>query len=203
MPGLTRRSLLKLAGLGTAAGTAAFGTRAASAKATAPEGVPGQGQSYDAMQHAAHTMGPVGRVPTDRFDPAVFLRSWNFSQLAPAERARFYRETPRPDGTLLREYQLHHRRSRDRDRAWHLLSGLDLQRPGARADAARDRRRSRPRHLRQPGLASAHDSFPRLASARDGRLAARAPGDARRADSSTSSTPIPSACTCITATPSR
>ena len=89
MPGLTRRSLLKLAGLGTAAGSAAFGTRAVS----------GQGQSYDAMQHAAHTMGPVGRVPTDRFDPAVFLRSWNFSQLAPAERARFYRETPRPDGT--------------------------------------------------------------------------------------------------------
>ena len=107
MPGTTRRSLLKLAGLGTAAGTAAFGTRAASAKATAPEGVPGQGQSYDAMQHAAHTMGPVGRVPTDRFDPAVFLRSWNFSQLAPAERARFYRETPRPGGTLLREYELH------------------------------------------------------------------------------------------------
>ena len=107
MSGISRRSLLKLAGLGTAAGTAALGTRAAFAKATAAEGVSGQGApSYDAAQHAAHTMGPVGRVSTDRFNPATYLRSWNFSNLAPAERARFYRETPRPDGSLLREYDL-------------------------------------------------------------------------------------------------
>jgi FtsP/CotA-like multicopper oxidase with cupredoxin domain len=98
MPPMTRRSLLKLAGLGTAAGTAAFGTRAAFAKATEPEGLSGQ--------HAAHLMGPVGRVPTDRFNPAVFLRNWNFSELPPAERALKYRETARPDGTRLREYEL-------------------------------------------------------------------------------------------------
>jgi FtsP/CotA-like multicopper oxidase with cupredoxin domain len=105
MPGISRRSLLKLAGLGTAAGTAALGTRAAFAKA--PAGVSGQPvQPNDVMQHAAHTMGPVGRVATDRFNPTTFLRSWNFSQLPPAERARFYRETPRPDGSLLREYDL-------------------------------------------------------------------------------------------------
>ena len=67
----------------------------------------------------------------------------------------------------------------------------------------RDRRRPRPRHVRQPGLAPAHDSLPRLASARDGRLAAGAPGHAGRARSSTSSTPSPSACTSTTATPCR
>jgi FtsP/CotA-like multicopper oxidase with cupredoxin domain len=97
MSGISRRSLLKLAGLGTAAGTAALGTRGVSGQPVQPN---------DVMQHAAHTMGPVGRVATDRFNPTMFLRSWNFSQLPPAERARFYRETPRPDGSLLREYDL-------------------------------------------------------------------------------------------------
>jgi FtsP/CotA-like multicopper oxidase with cupredoxin domain len=104
---MTRRSLLKLAGLGTAAGTTALGTRAGFARAREAGGVSGQAApSYGAMSHAAHMMGPVGRVPTDRFDPAVFLRSWNFSNLPPSGRGRFYRETPRPDGTLLREYNL-------------------------------------------------------------------------------------------------
>jgi len=37
----------------------------------------------------------------------MFLRAWNFSDLAPAERSRFYRETPRPDGSLLREYEIY------------------------------------------------------------------------------------------------
>lgn len=96
MPALSRRSLLRLAGLGAAAGTARLGGARLS----------GQGQPAGAMLHAAHTMGPVGRVSTEAFDPAVFTRSWNFNQLPPAERARFYRETDRPDGTLLREYEL-------------------------------------------------------------------------------------------------
>jgi FtsP/CotA-like multicopper oxidase with cupredoxin domain len=52
-------------------------------------------------------MGPVGRVSTERFNPTTFLRTWNFSDLAPAERSRFYKETPRPDGSLLREYELY------------------------------------------------------------------------------------------------
>jgi FtsP/CotA-like multicopper oxidase with cupredoxin domain len=93
----SRRSLLKLAGAGTAAGAAALGARGISAQA---------GQPYDAMRHAGHAMGPVGRVPTDRFDPSTYLRSWNFSHLPAAERARFYRETARPDGTRLREYEM-------------------------------------------------------------------------------------------------
>jgi len=97
MPQLSRRSLLKLAGLGTAAaGTAALSAHRVS----------GQAQPVDVMQHAAHTMGPVGRVGTDRFNPTTYLRTWNFSHLPPAERARFYRETPRPDGSLFREYEL-------------------------------------------------------------------------------------------------
>jgi FtsP/CotA-like multicopper oxidase with cupredoxin domain len=51
-------------------------------------------------------MGPVGRVDKSRFDPSMFLRAWNFSDVPAAERSRFYRETPRPDGTLLREYEI-------------------------------------------------------------------------------------------------
>ena len=107
MPHMSRRSLLKLAGLGTAAGTAAFGTSAAVAKATASQGVSGHsGHAQGPAPHAAHLMGPVGRVPTDRFNPTTYLRSWNFSEMPPAERALHYKETPRPDGTLLREYEL-------------------------------------------------------------------------------------------------
>jgi manganese oxidase len=97
MPPMSRRSLLKLAGLGAAAGTAAVSAHGISADA---------GQPYDAMSHAGHMTGPVGRVATDRFDPAKYLRSWNFSHLSEAERQRFYRETLRPDGTRLREYDL-------------------------------------------------------------------------------------------------
>ena len=76
---LSRRTLLKLAGLGTAAGTAAFGaTRAA-----------GQVQPHDTMEHAAHLSGPVGRIAAGGFDPTIFTRSWNFSHLPEEERRRF------------------------------------------------------------------------------------------------------------------
>jgi FtsP/CotA-like multicopper oxidase with cupredoxin domain len=51
-------------------------------------------------------MGTVGRVPSDVFNPTTFLTSWNFSDLAPEERSKYYRETPRPDGTMLREYEI-------------------------------------------------------------------------------------------------
>ena len=132
MPDLSRRSLFKLAGLGAAAGQPRLNTRAPSALGE-PEAVRG-------WSTRRTLMGPVGRVSTDVFDPAVFSGAWNFSDLPAAERARFYRETPRPDGSLLREYDHRRRRSRDRDRAGHLLSGVDVQRPGARA-----RRSARPK----------------------------------------------------------
>jgi FtsP/CotA-like multicopper oxidase with cupredoxin domain len=96
MRNLTRRSLLKLAGFGAAAGASALNTRALTLD---PPASP-------RMQHAGHAMGPVGRVPTDAFDPAVFLRSFNGSGLPDAERDRFYRHTPRPDGSLLRDYRI-------------------------------------------------------------------------------------------------
>lgn len=98
MLSFTRRSWLRLAGLGTAAGAGLLSAR----------NLAGQEQSgpYDAMAHAAHTMGPVGRVSTDLFHPGRFLRAWNFSDLPPDQRQRYYKETPRPDGTLLREYEI-------------------------------------------------------------------------------------------------
>ena len=74
MPNLSRRSLLKLAGLGTAAGTAAFGAA----------GVSGQSQPFGTMEHAAHTAGPIGRVSTAP---------------TPAKRRANFRFTPRVTGS--------------------------------------------------------------------------------------------------------
>jgi FtsP/CotA-like multicopper oxidase with cupredoxin domain len=97
-PSLSRRSLLQIAGLGTlATGAAALRGQPAAGPQTA---------MADHIGHATHAMGTVGRVSTETFDPMRFLRAWNFSDLPEGERARFYRETPRPDGTLLREYEI-------------------------------------------------------------------------------------------------
>ena len=67
------------------------------------------GQTANAEQspaHLTHAMGTVGRVQSNEFNPSSFLRSWNFSDLPAGQREEFYRETPRPDGTLLREYEI-------------------------------------------------------------------------------------------------
>jgi FtsP/CotA-like multicopper oxidase with cupredoxin domain len=96
MNNLTRRSLFKLAGLGTAAGTGVLASRNISA----------QESGHAAMGHGGHLMGAVGRVTPGVFNPTTFLRSWNFSDLPEERRAKFYHETPRPDGSLLREYEL-------------------------------------------------------------------------------------------------
>ena len=94
---ITRRSWIQLAGLGAAA--------AGVLRSNALRGSQDQGHT-PAMEHAAHTMGPVGDPDLSRFNPTNYLRAWNFSDLEPQERARYYRETPRPDGSLLREYEL-------------------------------------------------------------------------------------------------
>jgi FtsP/CotA-like multicopper oxidase with cupredoxin domain len=94
MLSFTRRTWLTLAGFGTAL----FGARSLA-------GQPRPG-ARETLAHAAHAMGPVGRVSTESFNPSAFLRAWNFSDLPPGQRERYYRETPRPDGTLLREYDL-------------------------------------------------------------------------------------------------
>jgi manganese oxidase len=49
----------------------------------------------------------VGSFSKAAFDPNAYLRSFNFSELAEPERSRYYRETPRPDGSLLREYDIY------------------------------------------------------------------------------------------------
>ena len=57
--------------------------------------------------HDNHAMGVIGRVGSDQLSPSKYLRAWNFSDVAPAERSKFYRETKRPDGTMLREFDIY------------------------------------------------------------------------------------------------
>ena len=97
MDSLTRRSWIRLAGFGTAA---AGLLRAATVRGAQDSAHP------PAMEHAAHTMGPIGAADLSRFNPTDFLRASNFSNLPPAEQSRYYKETARPDGTMLREYQI-------------------------------------------------------------------------------------------------
>ena len=95
--GLSRRSWLQLAGFSSLSGAAVAAQRLGDSTGASPAAH---------GDHGAHRLGTVGRVSTDRFDPTAYLRSWNFSHLPEAERQRYYKETPRPDGSLLREYQL-------------------------------------------------------------------------------------------------
>jgi FtsP/CotA-like multicopper oxidase with cupredoxin domain len=92
----SRRSLLQLAGFAAATGAGAH----------ASGGLSPQTSTRHDSGHAAHAMGAVGRVRSNIFDPTAFLRAWNFSDLPDERRKSFYRETPRPDGSVLREYQL-------------------------------------------------------------------------------------------------
>ena len=87
----SRRTLLQLAGIGSLAGAVGASTSTVDTPAAHPD--------------ALHALGTVGRVSTSAFDPSVFLRTWNFSNLPETERARYYSETPQPGGTLLREYR--------------------------------------------------------------------------------------------------
>jgi len=98
MTNLNRRAWFRLTGLASALGIGVTAGRTAAQQA--PPGIP-----HDPKTHAGHLAGPVGRVSLDVFNPSSFLRAWNFSDRAPEERARYYRETPRADGSLLREYQ--------------------------------------------------------------------------------------------------
>ncbi len=94
---VNRRGWLALTGFGSLIGGLLGASRLAAQPASG-----GHPASHD-----NHAMGTVGRVPSDLFNPTQFLRSWNFSHLPPDQRARWYRETPRPDGTLLREYEIY------------------------------------------------------------------------------------------------
>jgi FtsP/CotA-like multicopper oxidase with cupredoxin domain len=94
----SRRSWLRATGLGSFSAIGWLGASRLRGQA-APHPPGGHTPAHD------HGLGTVGRVGTETFDPMRFLRSWNFNELEPAERARYYRETPRPDGSLLREYE--------------------------------------------------------------------------------------------------
>jgi FtsP/CotA-like multicopper oxidase with cupredoxin domain len=97
MPKFSRRSWLHATGLSSLAASLAAGTRL-------------RGQGGGAAHHPAHgshVMGTVGRVSPDGFNPTAFLRNWNFNQLTGEARQKLYRETPRPDGTMLREYEIY------------------------------------------------------------------------------------------------
>ena len=95
----SRRAWLRLAGLGSLTGGVALASQGSAAGESDPV-------SASASVHLGDTMGPVGLVSTEFFDPTRFLRTWNFSDLPADERAQVYRETPKSDGTTLREYEL-------------------------------------------------------------------------------------------------
>ena len=93
---ISRRSWLQATGL-TSLGASLIGASKVKGQ-TRPNG------SYSG--HGSHLMGTVGRTSFEDFNPTRFLRTWNFSDLLPDKRTAFYRETPRSDGTLLREYEI-------------------------------------------------------------------------------------------------
>ena len=95
----TRRSLLSFAGATSVLGGIA-GLRSQRLTGQSVE------RSRETHGHALHALGTVGRVSEGAFSPTRFLRSWNASHLPADERSRYYRETRRPDGSLLREYDV-------------------------------------------------------------------------------------------------
>ena len=99
MHSLSRRAWLRLAGFGAATTglLSARGVRGAQDH---------QAHADGSAIHNGHVMGPVGSADLSRFDPSAFLRAWNFSDRPAGQRDRYYRETPRPDGSMLREYEL-------------------------------------------------------------------------------------------------
>ncbi len=98
LPKTTRRTWLKRTGLGSLAGATVLSRGGWAQSEDEPAG--------DWRLHDGHAMGSVGRVATEVFDPSAFLRAGNFSNLVESDRARFYKETGRPDGSRLREYEL-------------------------------------------------------------------------------------------------
>jgi FtsP/CotA-like multicopper oxidase with cupredoxin domain len=98
---MTRRGWLNVAGAGSLFAGVAGWTRLL--KGQQPDPIPHHGHEA----HQGHLLGTVGRVATVSIDPTVYLRNWNFNHLPDAERGKFYRETPRADGSMLREYELY------------------------------------------------------------------------------------------------
>jgi FtsP/CotA-like multicopper oxidase with cupredoxin domain len=98
---LSRRSWLQAAGLGSVVTGLAAWTRALQGQGTAV--------AHDAhgSHQSGHLLGTVGKATPIGLDPMRYLRSWNFNHLPPDERSKYYRETPQPDGSTLREYEIY------------------------------------------------------------------------------------------------
>src|SRR4030095_458828 len=90
----SRRSLLQFAGFAAATGAGAHASGGLSA------------QTFTRHDSGPGALGALGRVTSNIFNPTAFLRAWNFSDLPDERRKSFYNESPRPDGSVLREYQL-------------------------------------------------------------------------------------------------
>ena len=56
------------------------------------------------QQTAQERFGISGKYGNDSFDPMQYLATWNFNNLPPEERKKYYKETKLPDGRLMREY---------------------------------------------------------------------------------------------------
>ena len=73
-----------------------------------PEEVNGKEEiDYGRLQQIAQeNAGMVGQVGEDAIgiDPTEYLTTWNFNNLPPEERSKYYKETKRKDGSLIREY---------------------------------------------------------------------------------------------------
>ena len=116
-PGSPRRTFLA-AGLTTALGAAGVGisrlfaqnpnrsplVAAAEDRYEQLSGELAANKQVPGMRNHFGTVGDI-QVGPDLFDPTQFLTTWNFNDLPSGEREKSYRETRRPDGTLLREYE--------------------------------------------------------------------------------------------------
>lgn len=98
---LSRRSWLHAAGFGSLLAGVGTWTRSLTGQSVAAS------DANHPDHHAGHLQGTVGRVSTAIFNPTRYLRSWNFHELPPEERSRYYRETPLGNGALLREYDIY------------------------------------------------------------------------------------------------
>ena len=67
----------------------------------------GKGSRDKLQQTAQERIGVLGKYTANDFDPTKFLTTWNFNNLAPEERGKYYKETKLPNGTTLREYWIH------------------------------------------------------------------------------------------------
>ncbi len=62
-------------------------------------------EKVEQKTHAIAHLGVEGEYSVnDKFDPYIYLKSWNFNNLPDTERQKYYRETDLSDGTKLREY---------------------------------------------------------------------------------------------------